>query len=122
MAWGILLAIVGEVGSGKSSLLQAILGEMKNNGEHPVEVNGAVTYAAQTAYIFNATVKENITFGRRFDSDIYNKVLDACCLRPDLSILPKGDRTEIGVRLLTIRHVSSQSVFDFHHHFGLTHA
>jgi ABC-type multidrug transport system fused ATPase/permease subunit len=119
---GILLAIVGEVGSGKSSLLQAILGEMKNNGEHPVEVNGAVTYAAQTAYIFNATVKENITFGRRFDSDTYNKVLDACCLRPDLSILAKGDRTEIGVRLITIRHASCPSVFDFYRHIGLTHA
>lgn len=99
IAYGTLLAIVGEVGSGKSSLLQAILGEMKNNGEHAVQVNGATTYAAQTAYIFNATVRENITFGRRFDNDIYNKVLDACCLRPDLAILARGDRTEIGVRL-----------------------
>ena len=91
-----LLAIVGEVGSGKSSLLQAILGEMKNNGDNAVEVNGAVTYAAQTAYIFNATVRDNITFGRKFDRDVYESVLDACCLRPDLGILQKGDTTEIG--------------------------
>jgi ABC-type transport system involved in cytochrome bd biosynthesis fused ATPase/permease subunit len=69
---------------------------MKNKGDHAVQVNGATTYAAQTAYVFNATVRENITFGRSFDSDTYNKVLDACCLRPDLAILARGDRTEIG--------------------------
>jgi ABC-type multidrug transport system fused ATPase/permease subunit len=55
-----------------------------------------IAYAPQYAWIQNATIKENILFGRDFDQATYNKVLDACALRADLSILPAGDQTEIG--------------------------
>ena len=67
-------------------------------------IQGSVAYAAQQAWIQNATLRDNIMFGQPFDEERYNNVLDACALRPDLLILPAGDMTEIGekVRLVTM--------------------
>jgi ABC-type multidrug transport system fused ATPase/permease subunit len=96
-----LIAVIGSVGSGKSSLLGALAGDMRR-------VSGNVTFGAtrafcpQYAWIQNATVKQNITFGKEYDRKWYNKVIDACALRPDLEILPSGDLTEIGERGITV--------------------
>ncbi|KAJ1541611.1 Multidrug resistance-associated protein 1, partial [Cladochytrium tenue] len=92
-----LTGVVGTVGAGKSSLLSAFLGEMyKSTGE--VTVRGSIAYVAQTPWIMNASLRENILFGKSYDEDFYNRTIDACGLRPDLDILPGGDLTEIGER------------------------
>ncbi|KAI9363460.1 hypothetical protein DFJ73DRAFT_811265 [Zopfochytrium polystomum] len=94
---GQLVGVVGIVGSGKSSTLSAILGEMyKQSGS--VTVRGSIAYVPQTPWIMNATLKENILFGNAFDAEFYNATLEACGLKPDLSMLPGGDLTEIGER------------------------
>ncbi len=92
---GSLTAVVGSVGSGKSSLMSAILGEMdKASGE--VVINGSLGYCAQQAWIQNATVKDNILFHNSFDKKKYDDVLEACAMTADLETLPAGDLTEIG--------------------------
>ncbi|TID23587.1 abc metal ion transporter [Venturia nashicola] len=98
---GELNCIVGRVGSGKSSLLQAILGDLhKVNGE--VSVRGTVAYVAQNAWIMNASVKDNVLFGHRFDPKFYDRTLKACALIEDLAILPDGDRTEVGEKGISL--------------------
>ncbi|OCT61486.1 hypothetical protein XELAEV_18047511mg [Xenopus laevis] len=83
------------LGCGKSSLLSALLGEMeKQNGY--VAMKGSVAYVSQQAWIQNASLKDNILFGRECNESMYKKVIEACALLPDLEILPTGDRTEIG--------------------------
>jgi len=90
-----LVAVVGAVGSGKSSLVSLMLGEMTTTkGE--VRVNGSLAYVAQTAWIVNATVRENILMGRSFDEEKYATVIEACSLSHDLEMLPANDKTEIG--------------------------
>ncbi|MEQ2232012.1 Canalicular multispecific organic anion transporter 2 [Ilyodon furcidens] len=92
---GSLVAVVGHVGCGKSSLISALLGDMeKVEGE--VSVRGSVAYVPQQAWIQNATLRDNILFGRNFKEQKYRRVLDACALTPDLEVLPGGDMTEIG--------------------------
>ncbi|XP_056607956.1 multidrug resistance-associated protein 1 isoform X1 [Triplophysa dalaica] len=92
---GALVAVVGHVGSGKSSLLSTLLGEMQKR-EGSVSIKGSVAYVPQQAWIQNATLKDNILFGREANETWYQKVLEACALLPDLEILPGGDLTEIG--------------------------
>ncbi|XP_077204237.1 ATP-binding cassette sub-family C member 5 isoform X1 [Paroedura picta] len=94
---GKLVGICGSVGSGKTSLISAILGQMTLL-EGSISVDGTFAYAAQQAWILNATLRDNILFGKEFDEERYNTVLNDCCLRPDLAILPNGDLTEIGER------------------------
>ncbi|KAJ2812245.1 hypothetical protein H4S07_001528, partial [Coemansia furcata] len=90
-----LVAVIGRVGAGKSSLVSAILGDMiKSAGS--VTVRGSLAYVPQQAWIMNATLRDNILFGHQFDPELYDRVLDACALRPDLEMLPAGDMTEIG--------------------------
>ncbi|XP_020670742.3 ATP-binding cassette sub-family C member 3 isoform X1 [Pogona vitticeps] len=92
---GSLVAVVGHVGCGKSSLVSALLGEMeKLRGE--VAVKGSVAYVPQIAWIQNATLKDNILFGRPHNEQKYQTVLEACALKQDLEMLPGGDQTEIG--------------------------
>ncbi|KAM9843269.1 multidrug resistance-associated protein 1 [Aulostomus maculatus] len=92
---GFLVAVVGHVGSGKSSLLSALLGEM-DKLEGTVAVKGSVAYVPQQAWIQNASLKENILFGQELSESWYQRVVDACALQVDLEILPAGDATEIG--------------------------
>ncbi|PKU36809.1 canalicular multispecific organic anion transporter 2 [Limosa lapponica baueri] len=92
---GALVAVVGHVGCGKSSLVSALLGEMeKLEGE--VAVKGSVAYVPQQAWIQNATLKDNILFGQAPNEQKYQNVLEACALKTDLEVLPGGDQTEIG--------------------------
>ncbi|XP_065206736.1 multidrug resistance-associated protein 1-like [Planococcus citri] len=92
---GDLVAIVGPVGCGKSSLLSAFLGEM-NKVQGRVNTKGTIAYVPQQAWLQNATVRENILFTNPYKKPLYNKVVDACALRPDFLVLPGGDQTEIG--------------------------
>ncbi|KAF3005742.1 hypothetical protein E8E13_006603 [Curvularia kusanoi] len=96
-----LVAIIGSVGSGKSSLLAALAGDMrKTSGE--VIMGASRAFCPQYAWIQNATVRENIIFGKEFHQKWYDQVIDACALRPDLEMLPVGDATEIGERGITV--------------------
>uniref|UniRef100_A0A2K5LVY3 Multidrug resistance-associated protein 1-like n=1 Tax=Cercocebus atys TaxID=9531 RepID=A0A2K5LVY3_CERAT len=98
---GALVAVVGQVGSGKSSMLSAILGEMeKLTGV--VQRKGSVAYVSQQAWIQNCILQENILFGSIMKKEFYEQVLEACALLPDLEQLPKGDQTEIGERGVNI--------------------
>uniref|UniRef100_A0A8C7IZW2 ATP-binding cassette sub-family C member 5 n=1 Tax=Oncorhynchus kisutch TaxID=8019 RepID=A0A8C7IZW2_ONCKI len=94
---GALVGICGAVGSGKSSLLSALLGQMTLL-EGNVAASGGFAYVAQQAWILNDSLRENILFGKEYDEDKYNAVVSACCLIPDLTELPYGDMTEIGER------------------------
>ena len=58
-----------------------------------------MAYVAQQAWIQNATLKDNILFGRTFDQEKYDAVIEACALKPDLDMLPGGDMTEIGEKV-----------------------
>ncbi|KJR80768.1 uncharacterized protein SPSK_04818 [Sporothrix schenckii 1099-18] len=98
---GSLTCVIGRVGAGKSSLLQSILGDLyKVNGE--VQVAGTVAYVAQQSWIMNATVKENIVFGYRFDAEFYDQTVRACALIDDFTQLPDGDETVVGERGISL--------------------
>ena len=74
------------VGSGKSSILAALLGEM-NKVQGSVSVSGNIAYVPQTAWIMTTTLKENILFGRKYDKNLYDRVIEACALKQDLGKL-----------------------------------
>ncbi|CZR41093.1 uncharacterized protein FPRO_10682 [Fusarium proliferatum ET1] len=98
---GELSCVVGRVGAGKSSFLQSILGDMwKVKGN--VEVRGTVAYASQQTWILNATVKENIIFGYKYDAEFYEKTVQACALLDDFAQLPDGDETVVGERGISL--------------------
>ncbi|ORX52519.1 hypothetical protein BCR36DRAFT_349904 [Piromyces finnis] len=92
-----LTAIVGTVGSGKSSLINAIIGEMKREKGKIIH-GGTISYCSQQAWIQNATVRDNILFGKEYNEELYRKVIEYCALTHDLEIFPDGDMTEIGER------------------------
>ncbi|KAG0351394.1 hypothetical protein BGZ54_003269 [Gamsiella multidivaricata] len=106
---GQLVAIVGAVGSGKSSLLNALVGEMRKTGGQ-MEYGGSIGYCPQSAWIQNATVKDNILFGLPFDEARYLQVLKDCALERDIQILPDGDQTEIGERGINLSGGQKQRV------------
>lgn len=92
---GNLVIVVGEVGAGKTSLLSAILGEMVvRSGQ--VRVCGSISYTQQDPWIQNLSLKDNILLDQPYDESKYRKVIKACALEQDLSMLPAGDETEIG--------------------------
>ncbi|KHN95796.1 ABC transporter family protein [Metarhizium album ARSEF 1941] len=96
-----LVAVIGAVGSGKSSLLAALAGDMrKTNGD--VVFGASRAFCPQYAWIQNTTLQNNITFGKGMDRDWYRQVVQACALQADLDMLPNGDQTEIGERGITI--------------------
>lgn len=98
---GELSCIVGRVGSGKSSLLQSIIGDLwKLEGE--VVVRGRIAYAAQSSWVMNATVRENIVFGHRWDPEFYDLTVEACALLDDFKNIPDGDQTEVGERGISL--------------------
>ena len=85
----------------KSSFISALLGEMhKFSGK--ININGLKAYVAQQAWIQNATLKNNILFGSSLDDEIYENIIEACALKSDLKILPAGDQTEIGEKVIFI--------------------
>ena len=90
-----LVGVCGSVGSGKSSLINAILSHMIHV-DGSVAVDGSFAYVPQQACILNMTLRENILFGLEFDEDRYVDVVEACGLAPDLEILANGDLTEVG--------------------------
>ncbi|KAK9886056.1 hypothetical protein WA026_014839 [Henosepilachna vigintioctopunctata] len=104
-----LTAVVGSVGAGKSSLISAFLGEMEKRSGR-VNTIGSVAYVAQQAWIQNATLRDNIVFGKSFDRLRYEKVIEACALGPDIDILPGGDNTEIGEKGINLSGGQKQRV------------
>ncbi len=104
-----LVAIVGRVGSGKSSLLSAFLGDMEKL-KGSVNVNGSVAYVPQQAWIQNATLKQNIIFSNEYNENYYKKVIKSCALEPDLKILAAGDMTEIGEKGINLSGGQKQRV------------
>ncbi|KAJ3030728.1 UNVERIFIED_CONTAM: hypothetical protein HDU68_007939 [Siphonaria sp. JEL0065] len=96
---GSLVAIVGTVGSGKSSLLSAICGQLKPaDSSATVTLNGSVGYVPQQAWIMNATLRDNILFGLPFNQERYDYAVEVCALKRDLEVLSGGDMAEIGER------------------------
>ena len=96
---GEILGIIGEVGSGKSSLLQAILNclILLNPKEcDGIHIKGKIGYVSQIPWIQNETIKNNILFFKEFNREKYEKVLEKCQLKYDLDVLEGGDLTEIG--------------------------
>ncbi|XP_067118442.1 ATP-binding cassette sub-family C member 4-like isoform X1 [Centruroides vittatus] len=94
---GELLAVIGPVGSGKTSLLMSMLGELpSSSGE--IKVKGKIAYASQEAWVFGGSVKQNILFGDVFDEEKYNNVLHVSALEKDINLFPYGDRTLVGER------------------------
>ncbi|XP_038515360.1 multidrug resistance-associated protein 9 isoform X5 [Canis lupus familiaris] len=98
---GKVLGICGNVGSGKSSLIAALLGQMRLQ-QGIVAVNGTVAYVSQQAWIFHGNVRENILFGEKYDHQRYQHTIQVCALQGDLNSLPYGDLTEIGERGLNL--------------------
>ncbi|XP_017461230.1 PREDICTED: multidrug resistance-associated protein 1-like, partial [Rhagoletis zephyria] len=108
---GSLVAIVGQVGSGKSSLLSAMLGDMeKVGGSVNVARGSSIAYVAQQAWIRNATLRDNVLFGSALQSARYQRVIEMCALKPDLAILPGGDQVEIGEKGINLSGGQKQRV------------
>lgn len=92
-----LVLIVGRVGSGKSSVLMSILGELPVTSGC-LQVNGRISYASQEAWIFSGSVRDNILFGKSMDPERYSEVIRVCSLNRDLDLLVDGDLTIVGER------------------------
>lgn len=92
-----LLMVTGPVGSGKSSLLMAILGEIPTT-EGKIKVHGRTAYVSQIPWIFSGSIRDNIVFGRPFDDTRYYRILEICDLQKDIKCFPNGDLTIIGQR------------------------
>ncbi|CAD8189167.1 unnamed protein product [Paramecium octaurelia] len=96
---GQFVSLIGDIGSGKSSLIQALIGEMVyNEGDQQpyIQTYGNIAYVGQKAWIQNGSVKENILFGKEFHQTSYDNAVYYSCLNQDLEILIDGDATTIG--------------------------
>ncbi|XP_008214580.1 probable multidrug resistance-associated protein lethal(2)03659 isoform X1 [Nasonia vitripennis] len=98
---GELIAVVGQVGSGKSSLLNVILKELPLTSG-TVQVNGQIAYASQEPWLFAGSVRQNILFGRKMDQHKYEHVVKVCQLKRDFRLLPYGDKTIVGERGISL--------------------
>ncbi|XP_021287483.1 ABC transporter C family member 3-like isoform X1 [Herrania umbratica] len=106
---GMRVAVCGTVGSGKSSLLSCILGELpKLSGT--LKLSGTKAFVAQSPWIQSGKIEENILFGKEMDRERYDKVLEACTLKKDLEILSFGDQTVIGERGINLSGGQKQRV------------
>ncbi|KAF5389262.1 hypothetical protein D9757_003539 [Collybiopsis confluens] len=99
--------VIGPTGSGKTSLILALLGEMNYtplsaDAWFHLPRSGGVAYAAQESWVINETIRENILFGSAYDEARYKTVIRQCALEHDLSLFSAGDMTEIGERGLTL--------------------
>ncbi|KAJ2779182.1 hypothetical protein H4R18_004161 [Coemansia javaensis] len=106
---GCLVAVIGPVGSGKSSLASALVGEMSRVSGSILR-SESLAYAPQVPWVMNATIRENILFGRPFDAQRYADVVEACALEADLASMPAGDQTEVGERGVTLSGGQKQRV------------
>ncbi|XP_067949297.1 multidrug resistance-associated protein 1-like [Watersipora subatra] len=106
---GSLTAVVGQVGSGKSSLLAACVGDMHKLSGRVVS-KGSMAFVSQQAWIQNGTVRDNILFGKPYERNKYNKILKAVALTADLKILQKGDLTMIGEKGINLSGGQKQRV------------
>jgi len=95
------VAVIGMVGSSKSSLIQAILGELPIQSGR-IRVNGTIAYAAQEPWLFSASIRQNILFGEPMDKDRYRTVIKACSLTRDIELWPEGDKTIVGERGMSL--------------------
>lgn len=94
-----MVAIIGDIGSGKSSLMYSLLGEMKykpNTGKPRVTINGSMALVTQKPWIVNDTVRNNILFGKEYDRKKYRDVINYACLKRDFELFTHGDKTMIG--------------------------
>lgn len=129
---GKLIGVCGSVGSGKTSLLSAVTGDVsaaRLDAPCPclprpdrcaavqmvcvrgdMAVNGSVAIVTQQAWIFNETLRENIIFGLPFDERRYRDTIEVCSLQRDLELLPKADMTEIGERGSNLRCVDCREL------------
>lgn len=98
---GELIAVVGQVGSGKSSLLNVMLKELPLKSG-TIEVNGKIAYASQEPWLFAGSVRQNILFGQKMDQFRYERVIKACQLKRDFTLLPYGDKTIVGERGISL--------------------
>uniref|UniRef100_A0A663EUY6 ABC-type glutathione-S-conjugate transporter n=1 Tax=Aquila chrysaetos chrysaetos TaxID=223781 RepID=A0A663EUY6_AQUCH len=106
---GSLLAVVGQVGAGKSSLLSALLGELEKTDGCMI-MKDTAAYVPQQAWIQNASVEDNILFGKEMNETWFNRVIDACALQPDLESFPAGRKSEIGEKGINISGGQKQRV------------
>ncbi|XP_075225132.1 ATP-binding cassette sub-family C member 5-like isoform X2 [Lycorma delicatula] len=106
---GSLVGICGQVGSGKTSLLQACLGQLKVISGN-VYRQGSCAFVSQQAWILNSTLKDNVLFGEPFDKKNYYRAISCCSLNNDINELPGGDDTEIGERGINISGGQKQRV------------
>ncbi|VEU19787.1 DEKNAAC100140 [Brettanomyces naardenensis] len=97
---GEFVVVTGHIGSGKSSLLQALAGFMHKQSGH-IYCGGSLLLCGYP-WVQNATVRENITFGHPFDRQKYSEIVDACCLEDDFRMLPGSDNTQVGERGVTL--------------------
>nr|XP_019050369.1 ATP-binding cassette transporter [Kwoniella bestiolae CBS 10118]OCF29299.1 ATP-binding cassette transporter [Kwoniella bestiolae CBS 10118] len=98
--------ITGPTGSGKSSLLKALVGELhfeqKQGSFFHLPREGGVSYAAQESWCMSDSIKDNVLFGEPYEHDRYVKTLRACALEPDLKLFDDGDNTEVGEKGITL--------------------
>uniref|UniRef100_UPI0037E8D390 ATP-binding cassette sub-family C member 2 n=1 Tax=Semicossyphus pulcher TaxID=241346 RepID=UPI0037E8D390 len=106
---GRLVAVVGAVGSGKSSLISALLGEMHSTKGF-INIQGSLAFVPQQAWIQNATLRDNILFGSPHEEERFDEVIQACALAPDLEQLPGGILTEIGEKGINLSGGQKQRV------------
>uniref|UniRef100_A0A8U7PAC6 ABC-type glutathione-S-conjugate transporter n=1 Tax=Corvus moneduloides TaxID=1196302 RepID=A0A8U7PAC6_CORMO len=106
---GSLLAVVGQVGAGKSSLLAALLGELETT-DGCVTMKDTAAYVPQQAWVLNASVEDNILFGKEMDETWFNRVTEACALHPDLETFPAGQKSEIGEKGINLSGGQKQRV------------
>ena len=107
---GELVCVVGAVGSGKTAIVSALLGDMvpessgdeKQDSDEVISIDGTVAYCSQSAWVQSASVKENILFGKLHSERKYHDALDAACMLTDLKLLPDADQTQIGEKGITL--------------------
>jgi ABC-type multidrug transport system fused ATPase/permease subunit len=93
---GELVAVIGGTGQGKSSMISAILGDISQLSGAPVVVRGSLAYVPQQSWIFNASVRDNITFGKPFDQKRMERAIEVASMEHDIKLLLHGIETEIG--------------------------